>query len=113
MARPTSEAAATSTEVVPGQWFKVRAPLTRRLRLLLAVMSFVLPIALWSAVSYVPFIWHPDILISDPGEVDYFLPGMRVDKATFSHELDNARAQHSALPAGQPCNPVYLPSPGA
>jgi NitT/TauT family transport system permease protein len=113
MTRPTSEAASVSPKVAPGQWFRVRAPLTRRLRVLLAALSFVLPIAVWSAVSYLPFIWHPDVLISDPGEVDYFLPGMRVDKATFAHELANARAQQSALPAGQPCNPVYLPSPGA
>jgi NitT/TauT family transport system permease protein len=65
-------------DAVPGQWFRVRAPLSRRLRIILAVCSFLVPIALWSAISYVPFIWHPDVLISDPGDVDYMLPGMRV-----------------------------------
>lgn len=99
-------------DAVPGQWFRVRAPLSRRLRAILAICSFLLPLALWSAVSYVPSIWHPDVLVSDPGDVDYFLPGMRVNKATFAQELENAKVNHTAPPQGTPCNPVYLPSPG-
>jgi NitT/TauT family transport system permease protein len=98
-------------DAVPGQWFRVRAPLSRRLRAILAICSFLLPLALWSAVSYVPSIWHPDVLVSDPGDVDYFLPGMRVNKATFAQELENAKVNHTAPPQGTPCNPVYLPSP--
>ncbi|WP_408833997.1 ABC transporter permease [Acidocella sp.] len=97
---------------MPGQWFRVRAPLSRRLRILLAVFSFLLPLAVWSAVSYVPFIWHPDMLISNPGDVDYLMPGMRVKKATFALEIANAKANHAAPPQGIPCNPVYLPAPG-
>jgi NitT/TauT family transport system permease protein len=80
---------------------------------ILAICSFLLPLTLWSAVSYVPFIWHPDILISDPGDVDYFMPGMRVNKATFAQEIANAKVNHTAPPQGTPCNPVYLPAPGA
>lgn len=107
---PASEA--KPGDAVPGQWFRVRAPLSRRARLILAILSFVLPVSLWSIVSYVPFIWHPDMLISDPGDVDYFLPGMRVDKATFAQEIANAKTNGTAPPAGTPCNPVYLPAPG-
>ncbi len=99
-------------DAVPGQWFRVRAPLSRRLRILLAVFSFLLPLAVWSAVSYVPFIWHPDMLISNPGDVDYLMPGMRVKKATFALEIANAKANHAVPPQGIPCNPVYLPAPG-
>lgn len=95
-----------------GQWFRVGAPLTHRRRMILALLSFLLPLAAWSAVSYVPFIWHPDVLISDPGDVDYFLPGMRVNKAVFANELVNAKANNKAPPQGTPCNPVYLPAPG-
>jgi NitT/TauT family transport system permease protein len=108
--RPAAEA--ETGDAVPGQWFRVRAPLSRRLRLVLAVCSFLVPLALWSAVSYVPFIWHPDVLISDPGDVDYMLPGMRVSKADFAQELTNAKANKTAPPVGTPCNPVYLPAPG-
>jgi NitT/TauT family transport system permease protein len=108
----TPAAEAETGDAVSGQWFRVRAPLSRRLRLILAVCSFLVPIGLWSAISYVPFIWHPDVLISDPGDVDYMLPGMRVDKATFAQEVQNAKTNNTAPPVGTPCNPVYLPAPG-
>lgn len=99
-------------DAVPGQWFRVRAPLSARRRLILGICSFLIPLAIWSAVSYVPFIWHPDVLISDPGDVDYMLPGMRVDKATFAQEVHSAKVNNTAPPVGTPCNPVYLPAPG-
>lgn len=105
-------AEADTGDAVPGQWFRIRAPLTRSGRRVLAVCSFLLPLAIWSAVSYVPFIWHPDILITDPGDVDYMIPGMRVDKATFNQELANAKKNNTAAPSGVPSNPVYLPAPG-
>ena len=103
---------AETDDNVPGQWLRVRGPLTRRMRTILAVLSFLLPLSLWSAVSYVPFIWHPDILISDPGDVDYFLPGMRVPKANFRQEISNAKINNTSPPQGTPCNPAYLPAPG-
>ena len=105
-------ASAEAGDHVPGQWFRVRMPLTGRMRAILAVLSFLLPLSLWSAVSYVPFIWHPDVLISDPGDVDYFLPGMRVTKANFAQETAKAKTGNTAAPQGTPCNPVYLPAPG-
>jgi NitT/TauT family transport system permease protein len=59
----------------------------------------------------VPFIWHPKILVSDPGAVDYFQSGMLVDKDVFSTESANMQQQGKALPRGEPANPVYLPAP--
>jgi NitT/TauT family transport system permease protein len=108
--RPISEV--ETGQAVPGQWFRVRARLSRRARILLAFASILLPLGLWSTVSYVPFIWHPDMLISDPGDVDYFQPGMRVDKAMFASEIANAKTNGTAPPVGTPANPVYLPAPG-
>lgn len=107
--RPAEEAG----EAIAGQWFRVRARLSRRARMLLAFASILVPLGLWSAVSYVPFIWHPDMLISDPGDVDYFQIGMRVDKGVFAKEAEAQKAAGGALPVGSLCNPVYLPSPGA
>lgn len=107
--------AASEAEQLPpvaGQWFRVHAPLSRQARRLLAIAAIILPLGLWSAVSYVPFIWHPVILISDPGDVDYFQTGMRIDKATFASEVAHARVAGAALPIGTPANPVYLPTPG-
>ncbi len=108
--RPVSEG--ETGQAVPGQWFRVRARLSRRARILLAFASILLPLGLWSTVSYVPFIWHPDVLISDPGDVDYFQPGMRVEKAMFASETANAKVNATAPPVGTLANPVYLPSPG-
>jgi NitT/TauT family transport system permease protein len=81
------------------------------LRTLLAIGSFLLPLLIWCLVSYVPFIWHPKVLITEPGAVDYFQPGMLVDKDVFRDETANMREQNLPLPAGVPANPIYLPAP--
>lgn len=80
-------------------------------RRLFVLLSFLLPLVAWSAVSYLPFLWHPQIFITDPGSVDYFQPGMRVERATFADETAQARAENRAEPAGVRANPIYLPAP--
>jgi NitT/TauT family transport system permease protein len=51
------------------------------------------------------------VLVSQPGDVDYFQVDMLVDKQVFKQELANAVNAHKALPVGEPANPVYLPAP--
>lgn len=92
-------------------WFAVRKKLSPRKRSLLGIGSFLMPLLIWCAVSYVPFIWHPMVLVSQPGDVDYFQVDMRVDKATFGEELASMQSQGKALPVGTPANPIYLPAP--
>ncbi len=75
------------------------------------VGSFLLPLLVWCAVSYLPFVWHPKILVEVPGGVDYFRAGMLVDKSVFKDELTSMQAQNFALPQGMPANPIYLPAP--
>ena len=91
--------------------FAVQTPLSQRAKTWLGVLSFVLPVVIWSIVSYVPFVWHPQIMITDPGSVDYFQPDMRIDKATFASETAAAIAEKRAVPTGYPTNPIYLPAP--
>ena len=91
--------------------FAVQTPLSPRARSLLGVFSFVLPLLLWSIVSYVPFVWHPQILITTPGDVSYLKPGMRISKAAFATEVENMTKQGGAVPEGSPANPIYLPAP--
>lgn len=98
-------------EISQTGWFAVRRELSPRGKWMLGIGSFLLPVLVWCVVSYVPFVWHSQMLISQPGSVDYFQPGMRVDKAVFADELDHARETHAAPPAGVPANPVYLPAP--
>lgn len=93
------------------KWFAVRAELASRKRTLLGIGSFLLPLLVWSIISYTPFIWHPKIQVEDPGGVDYFQVGMLVDKSVFHDEFTSMQAQKLALPRGEPANPIYLPAP--
>lgn len=92
-------------------WFAVRRELSPRKRKFLGVGSFLLPLIIWCAVSYVPFIWHPMVMVSQPGDVDYFQVDMLVDKATFNDELTSMQATNKTSPEGVPANPIYLPAP--
>jgi NitT/TauT family transport system permease protein len=92
-------------------WFAVRKELSPSRRKLLGIGSFLLPLIVWCLVSYVPFIWHPMVLISTPGDVDYFQVDMLVDKAVFKEETANMAAAGKAAPVGTPANPIYLPAP--
>ena len=87
------------------------ADIDARKRTLLAIGSFLLPLLVWCLVSYVPFIWHPKVLVTDPGGVDYFQVDMLVDKAMFKDEVANMAQAQLALPQGRPSNPIYLPAP--
>jgi len=93
------------------RWLQVSRPVAPRAKLILGILSFVLPVALWCLVSYVPAIWHPQMLITDPGSVSYLQPGMRMDKAAFEGAAADARAARMPVPAGVPSNPIYLPAP--
>ena len=92
-------------------WCAVGKPPTARARLILGVLSFALPFALWCVVSYVPFVWHPLIAITDPGDVSYYEVGMRAPKDDFADAVRTAIAAHQQPPKGVPANPVYLPAP--
>lgn len=82
-----------------------------RKRMLLAIGSFLLPLLAWCLVSYAPLVWHPKVLVTDPGGVDYFQVDMLVDKAMFNEEVANMAQAQLALPQGRPSNPIYLPAP--
>lgn len=92
-------------------WFAVRKELRPRPRMVLGVMSFILPLLIWSLVSYVPWIWHPQMKITDPGAVSYFQVGTLVDREVFDRERLNMEQAGKPLPVGDPANPIYLPAP--
>jgi len=89
----------------------LRHELPHRRRLTLIVLSFALPVALWSVISYVPWIWHPRVRITDPGSVDYFTVGMDMDRSVFAQEAANAAKAGLKAPQGYRVNPLYLPPP--
>jgi len=92
-------------------WLGLKKELPRKRQLQLTVLAFVIPLALWSFVSYVPWVWHPLIHVTDPGSVDYFSEGLDIPQGTFYAEEAKAKAAGQELPKGYRVNPVYLPAP--
>ncbi len=77
----------------------------------LGVLSFVLSLLAWSAISYIPWIWHPMMRIESPGEVDYFTEGMLIERTVFLDENRILLAEGKKTATGKRENPVYLPAP--
>ena len=92
-------------------WLGLKQELPAKRKLVLTVLSFLTPLILWTAVSYVPWLWHPLVHITSPGDVDYFVEDMEVPKADFAKELAKVQAAGGELPQGERVNPVYLPAP--
>lgn len=92
-------------------FFTINKKLPSRSRASVALLSFLLPLLLWCSVSYLPFIWHPQTQITDPGSVSYLRTGTLVDNNIFDSELAKALEAGNELPKGIPANPVYLPAP--
>jgi len=103
--------------ILSKSWTTPRVELDKRSRNWLTLASFAIPILLWSIVSYVPFIWHPQVEITDPGDVSYFREGTLIDKEIYQREVDKILVKQTEtdqpirLPQGEPANPVYLPAP--
>ncbi len=92
-------------------WLGLKQELPRRRRLLLTALSFVLPLVAWCILSYVPWIWHPLMHITNPGSVDYYSTDMDVPRSDFYQQLAKAAAAGQPVPEGYRVNPVYLPAP--
>jgi NitT/TauT family transport system permease protein len=86
--------------------------LSPRAKLVIGILSFVLPVGLWSLVSYVPVVWHPQVMITDPGSVSYLDVGAHLARDAYDSEVAAAKQESRAAPKGVPANPIYLPSPG-
>lgn len=103
--------------ILSKSWTTPRVELDHRSRNWLTFASFAIPILLWSIVSYVPLIWHPQVEITDPGDVSYFREGTLIDKDIYQREIDKILVKQTEtnqeihLPKGEPANPVYLPAP--
>lgn len=93
------------------QLFAVRKKLDTKQRVTISILSFLLPLMIWSLISYVPFLWHPKVQITAPGDVSYFTEGMLVDRELFNREVETALSESRALPEGYRTNPIYLPAP--
>jgi NitT/TauT family transport system permease protein len=93
------------------QWLKPFGELPPSRQILFLWLSFLLPLVAWAIVSYVPFVWHPLVKITDPGGVSYFRPDTLVEKRVFRAENAKLAAAGKPPAAGTPANPVFLPAP--
>jgi NitT/TauT family transport system permease protein len=93
------------------EWLGVRKDLSSRRRAVLLALSFLLPLAAWGAVSYLPFVWHPLVRIDNPGSVAYFQHGMLVERDVFVAENQTAHAEGRLAADGLRANPIYFPAP--
>ena len=89
----------------------VARELSPQSKILLGFGSFLIPILIWCAVSYLPFIWHPQVQITNSGSVSFLQVGSRVDKNVFYAEAQNAVNKGTEPPQGNLVNPIYLPAP--
>src|SRR5687768_14599192 len=96
---------------MPSSWFDIRKDLTPGRSLALKAASFVLPVGLWCVVSYVPFVWHPMVRVTDPGGSAFLRPGMLTDRGDFAKENAALSAAGRAPAVGERANPVFLPAP--
>ena len=93
-----------------GHWFNIRKELAPGRRTFLTVCSFCLPLLAWVAVSYFPFIWHPDIKLEISADRDgvttVFTAGDRVSKEFFPTFVEAVRQENrKVLDARQKNNP--------
>src|SRR3954470_14645271 len=108
----TSPSKVASTGEPLARLLGVRKALDPRARFWVGVLAFALPLLSWCAISYVPFIWHPQVMVIDagdtkvPGEHSYVAAGERVDLDVVilrNRELD---AAHARRVSGDRVNPI-------
>lgn len=86
-------------------WFVIRRDLPQSRGLILGLISFLLPIALWCFVSYVPWFWHPDVKIElsaeREGVTTVFTAGDRVSRGFFPEFVAAVRDDNAKVVAAR------------
>lgn len=89
---------------IASDWFRIRRDLTPGRRTLLTGLSFCLPAVLWCVVSYVPFIWHPDVKItvaaSREGSSTVLTAGDHLPKDYFPKYVNDVRDENNSIRLG-------------
>lgn len=91
-------------------WLTVQKPLPPGRNTLLMVLAFLIPLGVWCAVSYVPWIWHPMVRVVEKGGAGV-QEGKLYDAEQFVLLNQKAIDAGKAPAVGEPANPVFLPEP--
>lgn len=89
----------------------IRKNVGRKGSTVLAILSFLIPLAIWCAVSYVPCIYHPQVEVTDAGGSLFCVPGDKISKENFAEENANLLKAGEEPMVGRRVNPAYLPAP--
>ncbi|WP_437875378.1 ABC transporter permease subunit [Sorangium sp. So ce513] len=114
---PVAGGAVRARRAAPGGLLAVQAPLPRRTSLKLAALAFLLPLAVWCVISYVPFVWHPLVRVTDPGDATapgayaYIAEGQLVEREVFERRNQELAQAGRPLARGERANPIFLPAP--
>lgn len=92
-------------------WFAIRKELPPGRAQLLKILAFLLPLAVWALVSYVPFIWHPMVRITDPGGSEFLLRDSLIDREELAQENEILALEGLEPAVGVAANPIFLPAP--
>ena len=94
-------------------WLAVHQDLGARRRAVLGVLAFVLPLAMWSAFSYVPFLWHPKVLVARRRATRTSAEGKRYEKEAFARRQRARRGAEGKAPARRRAREPGLPARAA
>ncbi|WP_297425605.1 ABC transporter permease [uncultured Acinetobacter sp.] len=89
----------------------VTQSLSPQQKVLFGLGSFLIPILIWCAMSYIPAIWHPQVHITDVGSSTFLQLDSRVERHIFTEQAQLAVDQGLTPPQGVLSNPIYLPAP--
>ncbi len=91
--------------------FRIRKDLDSKINWVVISLSFALPILLWCAVSYLPFIWHPMVKVTDAGASFLLEKDQVLSIEDYEIERIHLHKENKDIPKVIPSNPVYLPAP--
>jgi NitT/TauT family transport system permease protein len=75
--------------------------------------SFVAPLLIWCAIRYLPFVWHPMVRVTDPGDSTWITKDLLVERSAFVGENAELATRKQRPAVGEAANPVFLPPPHA
>ena len=80
-------------------WLSVREEPPSGRSTFLMICSFLIPLGVWSAVSYLPFIWQPDMRFTIAGDSTYS-SGHQIKKPDYALHLEKVEQFQKAVAAG-------------
>ena len=90
-------------------WLSIRKDFPGGRSFVLKVCAFLIPLGVWAVVSYVPWIWHPQMRVVTAGD-SYYQVGDLVDKGDFKAANEQLVADHKVVAMGEPSNPIFAAS---